>query len=178
MSNFNRRQFLGAAGAGVLAVGFSLSGNAHAAKLPAAKSVAKDALDTWLTIDRQNQVTVYVGKVDLGTGTQTALAQIAAEELSVPFNHIHMVMGDTGTTPDQWLTGAALTIQQGGSELRVAAASARAALIARAAVPTASMPDPHKRLMVAPGNSIGSPAKRLAIWPTLRLSSPAWLTHP
>ena len=136
MKTLDRRQFLKASGSGLLVVSFPFSELAQAAThsgLTPTKSVAKDALDTWLSIDRQNQVTVYVGKVDLGTGTKTALAQIAAEELSVPFNHIHMVMGDTGTTPDQWLTGAALTIQQGGSELRVAAASARAALLERAA---------------------------------------------
>jgi CO/xanthine dehydrogenase Mo-binding subunit len=136
MNTLDRRQFLQASGAGLLLVQFSFSELAMAAApqtLAPAKSVAKDALDTWLSIGRDNQVTIYVGKVDLGTGTKTALAQIAAEELSVPFENIHMVMGDTGTTPDQWMTGAALTIQQGGSELRVATASARAALIDRAA---------------------------------------------
>jgi CO/xanthine dehydrogenase Mo-binding subunit len=132
MSNFNRRQFLGAAGAGVLAVGFSLSGEAHAAKLAAPKSVAKDALDSWLTIDKNNRITLYVGKVDLGTGTKTALSQIAADELDVSFSRIDMVMGDTATTPDQWITGAAITISQGGSELRIAAANARQALLQRA----------------------------------------------
>ena len=133
MSNFNRRQFLGAAGAGVLAVGFSLTGEANAANLPAAKSVAKDALDSWLTIDKNNRITLYVGKVDLGTGTKTALSQIAADELDVSFKRIDMVMGDTATTPDQWITGAAITISQGGSELRIAAANARQALLQRAA---------------------------------------------
>ena len=132
----NRRKFLQASGAGLLVVGFSFSELAEAASsssLRDAKSVAKDQLDTWLQIDKDNRVTVFVGKVDLGTGTKTALSQIAAEELSVPFKSIEMVMGDTGTTPDQWLTGAALTIQQGGSELRLAAASARIALLRRAA---------------------------------------------
>ena len=134
MSNFNRRQFLGAAGAGVLAVGFSLTGAAQAANgLAPTKSVAQDALDSWLTIDKNNRITLYVGKVDLGTGTKTALSQIAADELDVGFGRIDMVMGDTGTTPDQWLTGAAITISQGGSELRIAAANARQALLQRAA---------------------------------------------
>ncbi|MEY3672928.1 MAG: hypothetical protein RI904_2585, partial [Pseudomonadota bacterium] len=86
-----------------------------------------------LTIDRDGKITVFVGKVDLGTGTKTALSQIAAEELSVPFERISMIMGDTATTPDQWLTGAAITLQQGGGELRVAAANARMALLNRAA---------------------------------------------
>jgi CO/xanthine dehydrogenase Mo-binding subunit len=135
MKTLHRRNFLQTAGAGLLLVNFQFSELAHAATAsPApAKSVAKDALDTWLTIDPSNQVTVYVGKVDLGTGTKTALSQIAAEELSIPFEKVTMVMGDTATTPDQWITGAALTIQQGGSELRIAAASARMALLERAA---------------------------------------------
>ena len=52
------------------------------------------------------------------------------------------------------------------------------ARMARAAVPKASMPEPHSRLMVAPGISKGKPANRLAMCATLRLSSPAWLTQP
>ena len=51
----------------------------------------------------------------------------------MPFERIEMVMGDTATTPDQWLTAGNLTIFQGGAELRRAAASARRALVERAA---------------------------------------------
>ena len=131
----DRRDFLKTAGA--LVVGFSFAGSALAKAAPAAlspaKTVDKEALDAWLAIGRDNRITVYSGKVDLGTGTRTALAQIAAEELDVAFERVHMVMGDTGTTPDQWLTGANLTIAQGGMELRRAAASARLALVTRAA---------------------------------------------
>ena len=131
-----RRAFLKTAGA--LVVSFSFTGAhaktaAGAAALSPAKSVDKEALDAWLALGRDGRVTVYSGKVDLGTGTRTALAQIVADELDVAFDKIEMVMGDTGTTPDQWLTGANLTIFQGGAELRRAAASARLALIARAA---------------------------------------------
>lgn len=145
MNTTHRRHFLKTAGVGLLLVNFQFSELAHAAatSLTPAKSVAKDVLDTWLSIDPSSQVTVYVGKVDLGTGTKTALSQIAAEELSIPFDKVTMVMGDTATTPDQWITGAALTIQQGGSELRIAAASARMALLERAAqkwqVPVSSL---------------------------------------
>ena len=57
---------------------------------------------------------------------------MAAEELDLPFDRVEMVMGDTATTPDQWLTAGNLTIFQGGSELRRAAASARRALVERA----------------------------------------------
>src|SRR5262245_9618738 len=132
--SFDRRAFLKASG--MLAVGFSmsaLSGPAGAATLRPPKSVAKEAVDSWLTIGPDDRVTIFVGKVDLGTGARTALAQLAAEELDVPFDRIDMVMGDTATTPDQWLTAGNLTIFQGGGELRRAAASARRALLERAA---------------------------------------------
>src|ERR1043166_9234237 len=132
--SLDRREFLKTSGA--LVVGFSMFGaasaqNAQALRTP--KSVAKEAVDSWLTISPDNRVTVYCGKVDLGTGSRTALAQLAAEELDVAFERIEMVMGDTATTPDQWLTAANLTIFQGGGELRRAASSARRALVERAA---------------------------------------------
>jgi len=130
-TSFDRRTFLKAGG--ILAIGFSMSATAGANTLPAAKSVAKEAVDSWLTITPDNKVTIFVGKVDLGTGTRTALMQLAADELDVSFSRIEMVMGDTAVTPDQWLTAANLTIFQGGGELRRAAASARRALVERAA---------------------------------------------
>ena len=129
--SLDRREFLKTTGA--LVVGFSMFGVTNAQTLRAPKSVAKEAVDSWLTISPENRVTVYCGKVDLGTGSRTALAQLAAEELDVAFERVEMVMGDTATTPDQWLTAANLTIFQGGSELRRAAASARRALVERAA---------------------------------------------
>jgi nicotinate dehydrogenase subunit B len=130
-TSFDRRAFLKASG--ILAVGFSLSGTAGANTLGAPKSVAKEAVDSWLTITPENQVTIYVGKVDLGTGSRTALMQLAADELDVAFERVELVMGDTARTPDQWLTAANLTIFQGGGELRRACATARRALVERAA---------------------------------------------
>lgn len=125
-------------GAGALVIGFSYSGSLAAAApsapaLRPPKSVAKDAVDSFIAIEPDGKVTIFVGKVDLGTGTKTAMAQIAAEELDVPFASIEMVMGDTATTPDQWLTGANLTIAQGGGELRKACATARSAFVLQAA---------------------------------------------
>ena len=135
VSTLNRRDLLKAT-AGALVVGFSASASLAQTAGPAlraAKSVAKDQVDSFLVIEPSGKVIVFVGKVDLGTGTKTALAQMAAEELDVAFSSIEMVMGDTATTPDQWLTGANLTIAQGGGELRKACATARQALLAKAA---------------------------------------------
>ncbi len=133
-NQISRRNLL-KAGAGALIVGFSASATLAQAAAPAlrpAKSVAKDVVDSFLVIGADGKITVFVGKVDLGTGTKTALAQMAADELDVAFERIEMVMGDTATTPDQWITGANLTISQGGGELRRACATARGALLARA----------------------------------------------
>ena len=184
----DRRQFLKAGAAGTLTVGFSLglqANTASAVTVPPAKTVAKDQVDAFLVMHRDGRVEVYVGKVDLGTGTRTALSQIAAEELDVPFSRITMHMGDTGTTPDQWLTGANLTIQQGGGELRRACGTARAALLGRAAerlkVSAADLVasdgvirvrnDPSKS--VAYGDLIGDGRFELKINDKIALKSPA-----
>ncbi len=86
-------------------------------------------LDSWLAIDPTGRVTVFSGKVELGTGVRTALAQIAAEELDVPFDRITLVQGDTTRAPDEGYTAGSKTIQVGGVNVRKAAATARQALL-------------------------------------------------
>ena len=54
---------------------------------------------------------LFSGKVDLGTGVQTALAQIAAEELSAPLENVIVIQGDTALTPDQGVTWGSLTFR-------------------------------------------------------------------
>ncbi|MGE5524083.1 MAG: molybdopterin cofactor-binding domain-containing protein [Rhodospirillaceae bacterium] len=130
----NRRDFLKQGGA--LVVGFSFSGAiAQAATVTGTpvKSMNKTDVDAWLAVGKDGTITVYSGKVDLGTGTRTALAQMVAEELDVPFSKIEMVMGDTATTIDQGQTAGSLTIPVGGGQLRQAAATARKALVTKAA---------------------------------------------
>ena len=86
-------------------------------------------VDDWIAIQPDGTVTVFSGKVELGTGVKTALAQIVAEELDVPIDRINMVMGDTALTPDEGYTAGSTTIQFGGFALRHASAEARAALL-------------------------------------------------
>ena len=99
----------------------------------AAKPVALTEVDSYLVIDANGAVTLYSGKVDLGTGVTTALAQMAAEELDVPFARITVVQGDTTLTPEQGSTWGSLSIQVGGIQIRQASAAAKAALIDQAA---------------------------------------------
>ena len=70
-------------------------------------------------------VTVTVGKVELGQGILTALAQIAAEELGVPLEKIRMLPASTAYSPDEGVTSGSLSIQEGGKALRLACAEAR-----------------------------------------------------
>jgi nicotinate dehydrogenase subunit B len=123
-------------GAGLLVVGFSLAprfGEALAQSAAAAKPLSPTEVDAYLAIDGNGLVTLYTGKVDLGTGVRTALAQMAAEELDVPFRAVTVVEGDTALCPDQGTTWGSLTIQNGGIQIRQAAAAARAALMDEAA---------------------------------------------
>jgi nicotinate dehydrogenase subunit B len=128
-----RRDFLKTGGA--LVVTFSLSaGTAPVAGQNATvKTVAADQVDGFLAIDAKGNVTVFSGKVDLGTGIRTAMAQIAAEELSVPLDRVTVVQGDTLLTPDQGITFGSLSIQNGGMQIRQAAATARQALVTEGA---------------------------------------------
>ena len=140
--NPSRRELL--KGGGALIVSFSLSGlteSALAEQAGAQRPLSIAEVDAFLAIDVRGRVTVYSGKVDMGTGVRTALAQIAADELDVPFNTVRIVEGDTALTPDQGKTWGSLTIQAGGLQIRNAAATARAALLEQAARRLRVQPD-------------------------------------
>ena len=129
----SRRDFLKTGGA--LVVTFSVGGPVANAAAPGtvAKTVALDKVDGFLAVDAKGMVTVYSGKVDLGTGVRTAITQIAAEELCVPMAKVNVIQGDTALTPDQGVTYGSLSIQNGGMQIRQAAATAREALVSQAA---------------------------------------------
>jgi nicotinate dehydrogenase subunit B len=131
--NESRRDFLKTGGALVVTFAVGRAGLAAGASATAAKTVAADQVDGFLAIDAKGRVTVYSGKVDLGTGVRTAMAQIAAEELSVPLERVNVIQGDTALTPDQGVTFGSSSIQNGGMQIRQAAATARDALLSQVA---------------------------------------------
>src|ERR1700694_2819523 len=106
---------------------------------PGSLSVARPAVtgetafETFVKITADGSVTAFNGHVDLGTGIQTALGQIVAEELDVSFARVVVVLGDTSWVPNQGATIASETIQISAVPLRNAAAQARHFLLARAA---------------------------------------------
>ena len=125
-------------GGGALVVSFALAPRAlqAAESAPAAalgKSLDKDAVEAFLAIHPNGAVTVYSGKVDLGTGLRIAMRQLVAEELGIGVEAITLVEGDTALTPDQGSTSGSSGIAKGGMQIRRAAATARQALLRLAA---------------------------------------------
>lgn len=87
----------------------------------------------WLHISEDGTVTGYTGKVDVGQGSRTSLAQVIAEELRLPLESVRLVMGDTGVTPFDMGTFGSQTTPVMAPRLRKAAARARRALLELAA---------------------------------------------
>ncbi|MGH3184725.1 MAG: molybdopterin cofactor-binding domain-containing protein, partial [Streptosporangiaceae bacterium] len=117
---------------GALNIGFALVGLPAATPADAAeagKPLALDEVDSFLAISADGGAVIYSGKVELGTGVLTAITQIAAEELDLPFDRVSVIQGDTTLTPNQGPTWGSLSIQVGGMQIRHAAATARQALL-------------------------------------------------
>jgi nicotinate dehydrogenase subunit B len=83
-------------------------------------------LSRWITVHGDGTVAVRSGKVELGQGILTALAQIVAEELDVDFERIRMIPMTTGSTPDESLTSGSRSLEDSGAALRQVAAEVRA----------------------------------------------------
>ena len=86
---------------------------------------ANPRLGSWLRISPDGIVEIRSGKVELGQGVLTALAQVAAEELDVDVARIEMTAATTDLSPDEGLTAGSLSIQQSGAALRQVCAEVR-----------------------------------------------------
>ena len=136
----DRRRVL--AGGGALIVSFSLTGafaqdQAAPAAAPAPKPPGSLAttpyLDSWIRIDADGSITAFTGKAELGQGFKTALQQIAAEELDVPFASLKVVTADTQLTANEGYTSGSHSMQDSGTAIQNAAAQVRELLVAEAA---------------------------------------------
>lgn len=94
---------------------------------------ANPRLSHWITVHADGTVSVRCGKVELGQGVLTALAQIAADELDVGYERIRMVPLTTDASPNEALTAGSRSIEDSGAALRQVAAEVRAAFLAAAA---------------------------------------------
>ncbi len=132
-----RRSFLQGTGAVVLY--FNMAPTSVLAQQAAAGGdlpgslAANPSLDTWLRIDADGLVTLSPGKCELGQGIQTALAQIAAEELDVAFDRVRVAAVDTASSPNEAYTNGSRSVEVSGSAVRAAAAEVRDILLGLAA---------------------------------------------
>ena len=86
-------------------------------------------VNAYLHIGADGRVTVFSGKIEMGQGVMTSLAQMAAEDLGVALDRVDMVLGDTDRCPWDMGTFGSLTTRMFGPALRAAAAEAREILL-------------------------------------------------
>lgn len=91
-------------------------------------------LDAWIRIAATGAVTLLTGKVELGQGVLTALAQILADELDIDLEAISVISGDTALSPNEGPTAGSLSMPSSGTAMRFAAAETRQVLIELAAM--------------------------------------------
>lgn len=107
-----------------------------------------EGVEILLSVWQDGTVIALHGHVDLGTGIQTAFAQIVAEELDVALEQVEVILGDTGIVPNQGPTIASGSIQIHAAPLRAAAAQARNHLLDLAAI---HLGVPREQLMISAG---------------------------
>ena len=95
--------------------------------------VANPKLSSWLKFSSTGQVTVSPGKVEIGQGIVTALAQIAADELDIDLSRVQMIRASTAASPNEGVTSGSLSIQHSGRALRHACAEIRRIFLQQAA---------------------------------------------
>jgi len=128
----NRRDFLKKLGGGVIVV-FCLG------KLSVIESYGQNTsedllnFNAYLRVKEDGRVDCYTGKIEMGQGITTSLAQVLAEELEISIYSVDMIMGDTELCPYDAGTWGSMTTRFADPVLRAAAAEAREVLIDLAA---------------------------------------------
>ena len=98
--------------------------NQAAPKLPVSLA-ANPRLSSWVKFSSEGHVTLSPGKVEIGQGILTALAQIAADELDIDLARVNMVRATTAGSPNEGVTSGSLSILQSGRAIRAACAEIR-----------------------------------------------------
>jgi CO/xanthine dehydrogenase Mo-binding subunit len=127
----NRREFLQNVGTGIVIL-FTVGDAATQAR----RRGRREPLDfnAYLRIGEDGTVKCFTGKIEMGQGIDTSLAQSLADELDVALESVEMVMGDTALCPYDMGTWGSMTTPYFGPALRAAGAEARAVLMGLAAV--------------------------------------------
>lgn len=128
----------------------------------------------WVEMNADGTVEVITGTQDIGTGTRTGLAQIAAEELGVPLEQVTLRLGDTGVGPYAPVSSGSATQATIGPAVRAAAAEVKRQVLDVAA---ALLEVNATRLSIAEGNVLvdGDPSRALALSEVTRKIAPHML---
>lgn len=125
--SLGRRDFLRLLGGGIVVL-FSTDAWDLLGQEARTRSYPTD-VNAYLRIAANGRVTVFSGKIEMGQGIVTSLAQMAADELGVSLDSIDMVMGDTALCPFDMGTFGSMSTRFFGPALRAAAAEAKAVLV-------------------------------------------------
>src|SRR5207237_7001265 len=87
----------------------------------------------WIRVGSDGRAVVVTAMQDIGTGTRTAMAQIAAEELGLPLEHVRVEIGDSARGPYSVLSGGSSTTPSMGPAVRAAAADVKRQILEIAA---------------------------------------------
>ena len=125
---FDRRDFIKKLGGGIIIV-FALPHLAIAGKEGKPGQEDKPDFNAYLRVREDGKVDCFSGKIEMGQGINTSLAQVLADELEVPFESVNMIMGDTDLVPYDAGTWGSMTHRFHDPLIRAAAAEARIVLI-------------------------------------------------
>jgi isoquinoline 1-oxidoreductase len=121
----DRREFLKAVGGGIVVL---VTMGGAGGSIAEAQGYPED-FNAYVRIGKDGRVTVFSGKIEMGQGVVTSLAQMAAEDLDVSLERIDMIMGDTDLVPYDRGTWGSMSTRFFGPAVRAAAAKAREVLL-------------------------------------------------
>src|ERR1035437_4465074 len=131
----SRREFLKRLGGGIfifVSLGELVTAQEAGRQRGGGQGLPSD-FNAFLRIGEDGRVTCFTGKIEMGQGPITSLAQMLAEELETPLDTVDIVMGDTERCPWDMGTFGSMTTRSFGPALQAAAAEARAVLLELAA---------------------------------------------
>jgi len=143
----DRREFLQLVGGGIVILFTVGESTLSEAQRRGGRGYPED-FNAYLRIGEDGRVTCFSGKIEMGQGVVTSLAQMLADELDVPLESVDMVMGDTSVCPWDMGTFGSMSTRFFGPAVRAAGAEARDVLLELAAE---QLKAPKERLQAKDG---------------------------
>ena len=170
LPKMTRRQLLGTTG--FLSLAFFMPSKLFAQEAPEAigkaggpglphDMIKNPMLSSWLRINSDGTVTLLIGKVELGQGNRTAIAQVCAEELGVDIGRLQIIAGDTKLCPDEGVTSGSSSMPDGATAVKYASAEVREILFGLART---KLGQPAETMTVKDGTITAANGKTATYW--------------